>query len=165
MRTETDEFSFILKPSEIPGAGVGVFANQDINADSELRLFPEPDYRGLKEKYISLIENKKIFEDPTVLKIAEEHIRFRKKDDPILKDDRARSVIENLAVDFGEFWLCPKSFNRPPLYNYLNHSKDPNIGKLDLVTFYAIKDIKAGDELTLNYGALSDAESENDIVF
>jgi SET domain-containing protein len=41
MRTETDEFSFIVKPSTIPGAGVGVFATHDIKEGTKLRLFGE----------------------------------------------------------------------------------------------------------------------------
>jgi SET domain-containing protein len=35
----TNEFSFILKPSTVPGAGVGVFAHTDIPKDTYLRLF------------------------------------------------------------------------------------------------------------------------------
>jgi SET domain-containing protein len=37
----TNEFSFILKPSLITGAGVGVFAAHDIKAGAKLALFPE----------------------------------------------------------------------------------------------------------------------------
>ena len=43
----TNEFSFILKPSTVPGAGVGVFAYIDIPKDTYLRLF------GSEKEYIN----------------------------------------------------------------------------------------------------------------
>jgi|GEM_PF-514747 len=39
MNDTTTEFSFVLKPSTIPGAGVGVFAVHVIRKDTHLRLF------------------------------------------------------------------------------------------------------------------------------
>ncbi|MDB5259934.1 MAG: hypothetical protein JWN37_165 [Candidatus Nomurabacteria bacterium] len=36
---KTDKFSFILKPSTIPNAGVGVFALHDIDKDTYMELF------------------------------------------------------------------------------------------------------------------------------
>lgn len=44
---KTNEFSFILKPSNIDGAGLGVFTTHDIEKDTELRVLgenPEADY-------------------------------------------------------------------------------------------------------------------------
>ena len=41
MRKSTDRFSFILKPSTVAGAGVGVFALHDIAKDTFLELFLE----------------------------------------------------------------------------------------------------------------------------
>ena len=40
MRNKTDEFSFILKPSNI--SGVGVFATHDIAKGAKLSVIPEP---------------------------------------------------------------------------------------------------------------------------
>jgi SET domain-containing protein len=42
---ETDEFSFMLGPSAITGAGVGVYATQDIAAGSFLAVLP-PGYKS-----------------------------------------------------------------------------------------------------------------------
>ena len=39
MMNKTTEFSFILKPSSIAGAGIGVFAAHDIAEETHLRLF------------------------------------------------------------------------------------------------------------------------------
>lgn len=49
----TDEFSFVLKPSTIPGAGIGVFATHSIAKGSQIKLFPDNSHtRRLKEKDI-----------------------------------------------------------------------------------------------------------------
>ena len=41
MKTETNEFSFVLKTSLIPDAGIGVFAAHDIAKGTMLKLFSE----------------------------------------------------------------------------------------------------------------------------
>ncbi len=41
MKDYTDEFSFVLKPSPIPNAGVGVFATHDIKYDTKLVMNKE----------------------------------------------------------------------------------------------------------------------------
>lgn len=41
MRSTTDEFSFMVKPSTIPEAGVGLFAMHDIAAGTELAVEPK----------------------------------------------------------------------------------------------------------------------------
>lgn len=41
MKNTTDEFSFVLKPSNIPDAGVGIFAVHDIAKGTKLALMPD----------------------------------------------------------------------------------------------------------------------------
>lgn len=41
LSTEINEFSFVLKPSTIPNAGIGVFATHDIEKDSLINFFPK----------------------------------------------------------------------------------------------------------------------------
>ena len=43
LSTEINEFSFMLKQSTIPNAGIGVFATHDIEKDSLIHFFP-PNY-------------------------------------------------------------------------------------------------------------------------
>jgi uncharacterized protein len=47
-RDETDEFSFILRPS--PNDGVGVFCTHGIRKGSRLRLFPGPEQRCISDE-------------------------------------------------------------------------------------------------------------------
>jgi len=50
---------------------------------------------------------------------------------------------------------CPDSFNNMPISWYLNESKDPNLSCDKDYDFYAIRDIKAGEELTVDYSTYS----------
>jgi hypothetical protein len=50
---------------------------------------------------------------------------------------------------------CPDSFNNMPLSWYLNESDNPNLACNKDYDFYAIRDIKAGEELTVDYSTYS----------
>ncbi len=51
--TQITEFSLMLKPSTIPGAGIGVFATHDIGKDSEIVFFPaDYEFRKLPKEAI-----------------------------------------------------------------------------------------------------------------
>ena len=53
MKDSTDEFSFVVKPSSIPKAGVGVFATHDIKAGTRLAMNKEGgDSRVMDDKDI-----------------------------------------------------------------------------------------------------------------
>jgi SET domain-containing protein len=46
---------------------------------------------------------------------------------------------------------------------YLNHSASPNVAADDALKFYAIRDIRAEEELTADYGSYSENESESEM--
>jgi SET domain-containing protein len=52
---------------------------------------------------------------------------------------------------------CPDSFNNMPISWYLNESKDPNVACDEDYDFYAIRDIKAEEELTVDYSTYSNS--------
>lgn len=66
----------------------------------------------------------------------------------------------------GETSLCPENFEQMEIEWYINHSTEPNTAKLhdsdtsnqlekiNARTICAIKDIKAGDEILINYNYL-----------
>jgi SET domain-containing protein len=56
-----------------------------------------------------------------------------------------------LIKDKGETYGCPKSFNLMTVPWHLNHSKTPNVGCRRNYTFYALRDIRKGEELTADY--------------
>lgn len=53
-----------------------------------------------------------------------------------------------LWVDAGERWVGRRGFNR---LRYLNHSKQPN-AEFDGFHLYALRAIRAGEEITIDYG-------------
>ena len=64
-------------------------------------------------------------------------------------------IIQNGGKTFG----CPKSFNRLTVAWYLNRPNlraKPNVGCREDYTFYALRDIKPGEELTVDYRTFSE---------
>jgi len=56
----------------------------------------------------------------------------------------------------GGFW-CPLDFRRMSVGWYLNHSAKPNLGSRDGGNnYHALRDIAAGEELTIDYKKLDD---------
>lgn len=127
------EFSFMLKPSPI--SGIGVFALHDIPAgtilcDIEFRL------RILKAKGLPL------------------------------------ELLQYCIYINDEECKCPDRFDRMEIGWFINHSSTPNIESKGIVTneavnnntyliyapFFAIKDIKAGDEILIDYNSLNEPE-------
>jgi len=73
-------------------------------------------------------------------------------------------VVQDIYKDFyiksigdSKKYGCPDIFNNMPISWYLNKSKNPNMAcdKKKDYDFYAIDDIKAGDELTVDYSTYS----------
>lgn len=130
------EFSFMIQPS--PLSGVGVFAAHDIVAG-------------------------------TLLCNQEHKVRLLKIND-VPKDFLQYCVYINEKECIG-----PERFDRMEIGWYINHSSMPNIEnreKIDdiinqvkkhliwsvNVPFFAIKDIKTGDEILIDYNCLAEPE-------
>lgn len=58
--------------------------------------------------------------------------------------------------------LCPKFFNRMDIGNYLNHSDNPNLRWEEGGRYFALRDIKAGEELFANCRELGEPKVERD---
>jgi len=91
---------------------------------------------------------------------------FQGDDLPMVWVDREiikhlRSALQRLYDDFavakGNRLGCPRSFNLLTPAWYLNHSKRPNVGCDSNYDFYALKDIKRNQELTVNYDEFSES--------
>jgi SET domain-containing protein len=73
---------------------------------------------------------------------------------------RQRKEIRRLYRDFcvsrGQRYGCPRSFNQLTPAWYLNHSKTPNVGADEKYRFYALRNIRKGEELTADYSTYGD---------
>jgi len=112
-----------LKPSKLHG--VGVFAIRDIPKGTN--LFPGDDSKLSWKKRSALKLN---MLPPEIKKLYNQFC---------------------LIKDKGETYGCPSSFNLMTVSWYLNHSKNPNVGCDEDYNFFALRDIKAGEELTADY--------------
>ena len=127
----TNEFSFILKPSQY---GIGVFAVHDIKAGVYLRLFGDQ------------------------TKELERRIRnLNKKDVP--------EILRQYCIDRGESLICPDDFGHIPLGWYLNHSKNVNAIHRGDYRWYASRDIRAGEEILIDYNSLEEPEESKEAYY
>jgi SET domain-containing protein len=72
--------------------------------------------------------------------------------------DHARELVETYCLfDEDNYYVPDYGFKLMDLVNYLNHSTHPNIVSVnDGEEFEALRDIKTGEELLVNYGHLVD---------
>lgn len=61
-----------------------------------------------------------------------------------------KQLVRRFCVWDGEGYHCPKHWNRMSLCWYLNDSDDPNVEAVG-TRFRALRRIRAGEELTLDY--------------
>jgi uncharacterized protein len=106
--------------------GVGVFAIRDIPKGAD--LFSGDDSELIWKKKSALKLNK-----------VPSGIRAMYEDFCIIEDD-------------GGTYGCPKNFNLMTVSWFLNHNnKNPNVGCDRRYNFFALRDVKAGEELTVDY--------------
>jgi SET domain-containing protein len=121
----------MLKPSPIEG--IGVFAIRDISKGCS-SMFDKPDD-------------------------ATEWITVSKKEIEALPA-HAQFLVNNYCLyDEVDYFLPAQGFKKMDLALFINHSDNPNIISLnDGDYFEAVRDIKAGEELVINYGEIVDGE-------
>ena len=121
----------MIKPSAIEG--IGVFALQDI-AKGNRSVFSKANET---EQWIP------------VTKTEVENLPAH-----------AKALIENYCLYDDENYFVPDyGFKKMDLVNFLNHSDTPNIISINDGEFFeAYRDIKKGEELVIDYGAIVDGE-------
>lgn len=117
----------MIKPSPIEG--IGVFALRDIPMGCRNMFSKET----TDEKWISISKNE-------VDKLPE----------------HSKALIENYCLYDEENYFVPDyGFKKMDLVNFLNHADEPNIISINDGEFFeAIRDIKKGEELFIDYGQL-----------
>lgn len=113
--------------------GIGVFALHDIEKGTYLRLFGDKNKEG--------------------------NFESRTRSIPV-KDIPAE--LEEYCVSRGETANCPQDFGQMAVGWYLNHSGTPNAYHDDQYRYFALRDIKKDEELTIDYNSLEEPESAKD---
>jgi SET domain-containing protein len=121
----------MLKPSPI--AGIGVFAIRDIPQGCRA-MFSKPDQN---DKWIT-ISKKEVESMPL----------------------HARQLIENYCLfDEDQYFVPDYGFKKIDVSLFLNHSDTPNVISIQEGDYFeAIRDIKSGEELFIDYGEIVDGE-------
>jgi len=90
---------------------------------------------------------------------------FREKDAPLVSIDRKVTDVPEVFRLFclwrGDSMKCPSDLGRMEIGWHLNHSKNPNAQHVDY-EYYASRDIKAGEEIVIDYNSLEESEEDKD---
>lgn len=89
----------------------------------------------------------RLFEDEE--KTTEVSILRKKNDVP--------DFFAKYCINRGEVLRCPKDFGCMEIGWYLSHSNTPNAHHINY-KYYALHDIKTGEEITIDYNALEEPE-------
>ena len=77
--------------------------------------------------------------------------------------DAVPEAFRQHCMDRGDTLICPEDFGRMHVGWYLNHSKTPNTYRDDDFKWYALRNIKSGEEITIDYNSLEEpAEARED---
>ena len=68
---------------------------------------------------------------------------------------------EQYCIDRSKTLICPRDFGCMEIGWHLNHSKTPNAYHRNY-KFYALRDIKLGEEITIDYNTLEEPEEAKD---
>ncbi len=121
----------MIKPSPIEG--IGVFALRDIP-------------KGCRAMFSKVDDNEKWI---SITKIEMNNLPAH-----------AKALIENYCLYDADHYFVPDyGFKKMDLVNFINHSDEPNIISINDGEFFeAIKDIKIGEELVIDYGEIVEEE-------
>lgn len=72
-----------------------------------------------------------------------------------------KKLYTEFCIKKGELYGCPKNFNEMTPAWYLNHSSSPNVGCDSDYKFYSLRNIKKGEELTVDYNTYSELEGRH----
>jgi len=72
--------------------------------------------------------------------------------------DKIKKMYEDFCVvkDNGTLYGCPANFNQLTMAWYMNHSDTPNVEIDENYDFRTLREIKDGEELTINYKIFSE---------
>jgi SET domain-containing protein len=72
-----------------------------------------------------------------------------------------KKLYEDFCIKKRGLYGCPSNFNRMTEAWYLNHSAKPNVASDKSYRFYAVRDIRKNEELTVDYRTYSELQGRH----
>jgi SET domain-containing protein len=72
-----------------------------------------------------------------------------------------RELYDDFSIIRGDLYGCPRSFNKLTPAWYFNESSTPNVAADKDYRFYSLRDLKKGEELTVDYASYSDRPDDD----
>lgn len=69
---------------------------------------------------------------------------------------RLKEFYSDFCILRGDYYGCPNNFNDLTITWYLNHSDKPNVYCDKKYIFYSLRNIRVGEELTIDYNSFSE---------
>lgn len=90
------------------------------------------------------------------LKEGDDLTHYFPVDDILIKKKfiKDKAVAKFYCVERKNDYWCPQDFHRMSLAWFINHADDPNVSTYRGEQFIVARDIKKGEELTIDYGKL-----------
>ena len=82
----------------------------------------------------------------------------------LLPKDKVPEFFHTYCMDKGEDLVAPTDFGAMPVGWYLNHSSQPNATHREY-HWYAYRDIKAGEEILIDYNSLQEPEEAKESYY
>jgi SET domain-containing protein len=79
----------------------------------------------------------------------------------VKEEDIPKELLTYCIAKEGGIWHCPPEFNHMHMVWFLNHSDQPNAEKRE-DGYFSIVDIKAGDEILIDYNTLNEPEDKKE---
>lgn len=79
---------------------------------------------------------------------------------PKRKPEEVPEFFQQYCLEREGFLYCPADFGAMPVGWYLNHSTTPNADHDAEYKYHALRDIKAGEEITIDYNSLEEPEEK-----
>lgn len=88
----------------------------------------------------------------------DDEIVWKKKEELKRLPGSIRRLYEDFCIirSNGSVYGCPRNFNLLTVAWYLNESKKPNVGCNEAYHFRALRNIRSGEELTVDYDTYND---------
>lgn len=106
--------------------GIGVFAIADIDAGTPLFEFDNTEMVWIENNQIENLS------------------------------PQVKSLYTDFCIKKNNQYGCPSNFNQLTMAWYMNHSENPNVIANEEYNFFSSRDIKDGEELTINYNLFNE---------